>query len=201
MAIYLCGLALHNQSYTPKGVYATQKMNQMVSIGQRLVEERKRKGMTQPAFAAAGGVSVKTQVLYEKSARVPDANYLAAVAEAGVDIGFVITGVPLPVGAISLEAARVAAGQAYRAAQALGGDLSVEKFEKLFITLCDTTAAREEVQRAEKDAPTVSGVHAHAQVIAGGSHNLQIGGGSAQEPVRPVLRKASSGVKRKIKTD
>lgn len=84
-------------------------MNHSVSIGQRLAEVRKHKGLNQAAFAAIGGVSVKTQVLYEKSERVPDANYLAAVAVAGFDVGYVLTGTP-SMGALSVEEAAVVAG-------------------------------------------------------------------------------------------
>jgi transcriptional regulator with XRE-family HTH domain len=68
-------------------------MNQSVSIGGRLVEERKRRALSQAAFAALAGVSVKTQVLYEKAERVPDANYLAAIAGHGFDVLYVLTGV------------------------------------------------------------------------------------------------------------
>ncbi|MGO4813346.1 helix-turn-helix domain-containing protein [Cupriavidus sp. 2MCAB6] len=173
----------------------------MSTVGERLREERQRLDLSQEELGARGGVRKQAQLNYEKGERAPDTGYLLAIADAGVDIAYILTGHRTMEGAVSLDAARQAAGQAYRAAQALGGDLSVEKFEKLFVTLCDTTAAREEVQRAEKDAPTVSGVHAHAQVIAGGSHNLQIGSGSAQVPAHSVSRKASSSVKRKAKTD
>ncbi|UBM11715.1 helix-turn-helix domain-containing protein [Cupriavidus metallidurans] len=84
-------------------------MNQSVSIGERLAEERKRKGLNQAAFAAIGGVSVKTQVLYEKAERVPDANYLAAIASAGFDVLYVITGAAGAAG-LSAEEAAVMAG-------------------------------------------------------------------------------------------
>lgn len=83
-------------------------MNQSVSIGDRLAEERKRKGLNQSAFAAIGGVSVKTQVLYEKAERVPDANYLAAIAGAGFDVLYVLLGAPSA--AISIEESAVLAG-------------------------------------------------------------------------------------------
>lgn len=67
-------------------------MNQTVLLGERLSEERKRKALNQTDFAAIGGVTVKTQVLYEKSERVPDASYLAALAAEGVDVLYVLTG-------------------------------------------------------------------------------------------------------------
>lgn len=92
-------------------------MNQAVSIGGRLAEERKRKGCNQAAFAAIGGVSVKTQVLYEKAERVPDANYLAAIAGAGVDVLYVLTGVPSSA-SLAAEEAAILAG--YRLLDARG---------------------------------------------------------------------------------
>ncbi|WP_043345704.1 helix-turn-helix domain-containing protein [Cupriavidus basilensis] len=92
-------------------------MNQSVTIGGRLAEERKRKGLNQAAFAAIGGVSVKTQVLYEKAERVPDANYLAAIAGAGVDVLYVLTGASSSA-ALAAEEAAVLAG--YRLLDARG---------------------------------------------------------------------------------
>ncbi|WP_193065579.1 helix-turn-helix domain-containing protein [Burkholderia pseudomallei] len=64
----------------------------MVSIGDRLREERKRTSLSQRAFAERGGVTEKTQVLYEKGERVPDAAYLEQVAAAGIDVLYVLTG-------------------------------------------------------------------------------------------------------------
>ncbi|WP_230943389.1 helix-turn-helix domain-containing protein [Burkholderia cepacia] len=48
--------------------------------------------MNQTEFAAAGGVLQHAQVNYEKGARYPDAAYLAGIAEAGVDVQYVLTG-------------------------------------------------------------------------------------------------------------
>ena len=64
----------------------------MVSIGERLREERTRLDMTQPAFGAVAGITKKTQGLYESDARAPDATYLGAIAEAGADVLYVLTG-------------------------------------------------------------------------------------------------------------
>lgn len=67
-------------------------MNQMVSFGERLREERTRLGLTQPGLGEIGGVTKKTQMLYEGGERSPDANYLMAIAEEGADITYVLTG-------------------------------------------------------------------------------------------------------------
>lgn len=69
-------------------------MDRSVNFGERLSEERKRKGLNQTDFAALGGVTVKTQVLYEKSERAPDAHYLGAMAREGVDVLYVLLGEP-----------------------------------------------------------------------------------------------------------
>ena len=67
-------------------------MNRSVSIGERLREERQRLGLSQPAFGEIGGVTKKTQLLYEVGERQPDTLYLAAIEEAGVDVLYVLTG-------------------------------------------------------------------------------------------------------------
>ncbi|MGR4973020.1 helix-turn-helix domain-containing protein [Pseudomonas sp. LARHCG127] len=66
--------------------------NRMVSFCERLRAERTRLGLNQTDFAALAGVTKKTQMLYEAGERVPDANYLAAITEAGADTYFIITG-------------------------------------------------------------------------------------------------------------
>jgi len=67
-------------------------MNQSVSMGLRLREERERLGLSQTDFGKIGGITKKTQMLYESGERSPDMVYIAAVAEAGVDILYVVTG-------------------------------------------------------------------------------------------------------------
>ncbi|WP_221227654.1 helix-turn-helix domain-containing protein [Rhodocyclus tenuis] len=67
-------------------------MGLFVGIGKRLREERERLGLNQSDFGAAGGVGRKTQFNYEEAERSPDAAYLAAIATAGVDVQYVITG-------------------------------------------------------------------------------------------------------------
>lgn len=68
------------------------------SIGPRLRGERDRIGLSQTdlaevaAQAGAPGATRQSQALYEKGKRFPDAAYLAAVATAGVDVRYVLTG-------------------------------------------------------------------------------------------------------------
>ena len=66
------------------------------SIGSRLKEERLRIGKQSKELAEIGGVTPKTQGLYEKegeASRAPDGDYLWKVADSGVDVQYVITGV------------------------------------------------------------------------------------------------------------
>lgn len=71
-------------------------MNHSVSFGDRLREERVRLGLTQPQIGEIGGVTKKTQMLYESGQRSPDASYLSAVAAHGIDVMYLLTGQRLP---------------------------------------------------------------------------------------------------------
>lgn len=64
----------------------------MTTFGERLREERARLGMSQTQFGVLAGVQKRAQIHYESDERVPDATYLAALAQAGVDVLYVITG-------------------------------------------------------------------------------------------------------------
>ncbi|SMC24266.1 Transcriptional regulator, contains XRE-family HTH domain [Andreprevotia lacus DSM 23236] len=66
----------------------------MSTIGERIKAERKRLGLNQEALATAGGVQRRTQTNYESDERSPDAAYLIAIAAAGVDVLYVLTGQP-----------------------------------------------------------------------------------------------------------
>ncbi|MDR3429701.1 helix-turn-helix domain-containing protein [Silvimonas sp.] len=92
----------------------------MSSIGERLKNERKRLGMNQAEFAALGGVQRTAQSNYEIDGRAPDAIYLAAITQAGVDVLYVLTGVRSNVSfapdAMQLLASYEAASPAVRAA-------------------------------------------------------------------------------------
>jgi transcriptional regulator with XRE-family HTH domain len=64
----------------------------MEGMGLRLKLERKRLGLSQRDLGVIGGVEANAQGLYERGNRFPNAEYLRAVAQAGVDVLFVITG-------------------------------------------------------------------------------------------------------------
>lgn len=48
--------------------------------------------MSQADLASAGGVQKHAQLNYEKGLRSPDASYLVGIAEAGVDVLYLLTG-------------------------------------------------------------------------------------------------------------
>ncbi|WP_343675920.1 helix-turn-helix transcriptional regulator [Paraburkholderia heleia] len=66
--------------------------SQMDAFPTRLKQERRRLRLSQAELANAGGVQKHAQLNYEKGLRCPDASYLAGVAEAGVDVLYLLTG-------------------------------------------------------------------------------------------------------------
>jgi transcriptional regulator with XRE-family HTH domain len=77
----------------PIGNIVNMESSNMGTLADRLREERTRLALTQDQMAAAAGLNRTAQIRYEKGERNPDADYLAAVASVGVDIGYVVTGV------------------------------------------------------------------------------------------------------------
>lgn len=63
-----------------------------MNFGARLAEERKRLGLKQSEFADRVGTDVPKQSLYETGKRELRADYLARLAEAEVDVVYVLTG-------------------------------------------------------------------------------------------------------------
>jgi transcriptional regulator with XRE-family HTH domain len=75
---------------------STVVVNHLMESGERLREERERLGLTQAELGEIAAVAKNTQHNYEKGVRSPDAAYLAAVAAAGVDVLYVVTGQRTP---------------------------------------------------------------------------------------------------------
>lgn len=63
-----------------------------MNLCDRLKEERERLGHSQTAFAALAGASKHSQINWEKGVASPNAAALAAWAEAGLDVLYVVTG-------------------------------------------------------------------------------------------------------------
>ncbi|RQQ73117.1 XRE family transcriptional regulator [Burkholderia stagnalis] len=64
----------------------------MENFGERLKAERKRLGLKQAELADRAGTTNVAQSRYESGDRSPDWEYLSAVARAGVDVLYVLTG-------------------------------------------------------------------------------------------------------------
>lgn len=64
----------------------------MNGIGLRLRQERNRLKLSQSALGAIGGVETNAQGNYENGTRSPKADYLLRIAEAGVDLNYVMSG-------------------------------------------------------------------------------------------------------------
>ncbi len=81
---------------------STQKREHTVTFCERLKSERKRLGISQDELAEVAGVTRKSVVNYESGFRVPDATFLAKIAQVGADVTYILTGVrtgeepPLP---------------------------------------------------------------------------------------------------------
>src|SRR5436309_7489358 len=63
-----------------------------MGFGARLAEERKRLGLKQAEFAILVGTDVPKQSLYENDRRELRADYLSRLADAQVDVVYVLTG-------------------------------------------------------------------------------------------------------------
>ena len=64
-----------------------------MDFGTRLSEERKRIGLNQTAFGKIGGVTKTSQLNYEAGERSPNVDYWQAIASAGADVQYILTGV------------------------------------------------------------------------------------------------------------
>ena len=62
-------------------------------IGERLKEERKRLGLTQPGLAEIAGAAKRTVIDWEKGVSSPTAAQLEALSRVGMDVLFVVTGI------------------------------------------------------------------------------------------------------------
>jgi len=63
-----------------------------MNIGERLANQRKELGKSQAAFAKLVGISLSSQKRYESGERIPDVEYLAAIAPFGINIDYVLNG-------------------------------------------------------------------------------------------------------------
>ncbi|WP_447775094.1 helix-turn-helix domain-containing protein [Variovorax boronicumulans] len=92
----------------------------MKMIGNRLHRERCRLGLSAAAFAVLGGVDAAVQESFEKGVRHPDAAYLATMAVIGIDVLYVVTGMPTCTEDLSVSRDEVTLLRAYRTSDDAG---------------------------------------------------------------------------------
>lgn len=78
--------------FIPRNGEMQEKIYQNWKIGERLALERSRLSYNQMDFAGIGGVSINTQVRYEKDTSEPTTGYLLNIMEKGADVMFILTG-------------------------------------------------------------------------------------------------------------
>lgn len=71
----------------------TKKTVNLIAVGARLRSERVALGLNQDAFGEIGNVTRNSQSQYEKGDSPFNVEYLMRLASAGVDVGYIITGV------------------------------------------------------------------------------------------------------------
>lgn len=64
-----------------------------MNIGNRIKEERERLEFDQASFASLGGASRHSEIDWEKGKSFPNAKVLAAMAAAGADVNYILTGI------------------------------------------------------------------------------------------------------------
>ena len=67
-------------------------MGNLMAIGERIREERKRLKMTQAAFAQIGGIGVSSLKLYEGNEIEPGSRFLQSISAEGVVVQYIVTG-------------------------------------------------------------------------------------------------------------
>lgn len=75
----------------------------MVTMGDRIREERKKLKLNQADFAGLAGCSRNAQAIYERGESLPGSAYLVRLSEIGVDVQYILTGHRTPLADISTE--------------------------------------------------------------------------------------------------
>lgn len=79
------------RGYRRIAMTVNEGLSESMGFGARLAEERKRLGLKQAEFASLVGTDVPKQSLYENDRRELRADYLARLAAAKVDVGYILT--------------------------------------------------------------------------------------------------------------
>ena len=125
----------------------------VTTIGARIREERNRMALSQEAFGAIPGVTKQAQIKYEKDERHPDTLYLAAIAAAGADVLYILTGQRSGAAAAAPVAAEPPATQLSRRALAVAQNYEATSEEgKKIIEAAAFAAAKPAAKRGAKAA-------------------------------------------------
>ena len=125
----------------------------VTTIGARIREERNRMALSQEAFGAIPGVTKQAQIKYEKDERHPDTLYLAAIAAAGADVLYILTGQRSGAAAAAPVVAEPPAAQLSRRALAVAQNYEATSEEgKKIIEAAAFAAAKPAAKRGAKAA-------------------------------------------------
>jgi len=111
----------------------------MTGIGQRLKRERTRLKLSQSVLGAIGGVETNAQGNYESGVRSPRADYLSRIANVGIDVTYVVTGVSTSAPEPALPAA--VNGAEFNELNALNTEQLAAVIARLHVSLHDITDA------------------------------------------------------------
>ena len=124
----------------------------VTTIGARIREERNRMALSQEAFGAIPGVTKQAQIKYEKDERHPDTLYLAAIAAAGADVLYILTGQRSGVAAAAPVAAEPTAQLSRRALAVAQNYEATSEEGKKIIEAAAFAAAKPAAKRGAKAA-------------------------------------------------
>jgi transcriptional regulator with XRE-family HTH domain len=157
----------------------------MTTLGERLREARGSLGLSQTDFAAIGGVQKRAQINYEQDARAPDAAYLKAIADHGVDVRYIVTGERLAPGEIELERRLRLVRDATAAAIAIAG-LSTKQQSQVQAAIFQASmeSLRDDEQQLLKHYRAADAAMKPAILAAAAS--LAVNGPHAHSPPKPA---------------
>ncbi|WP_322037223.1 helix-turn-helix domain-containing protein [Burkholderia cepacia] len=144
------------------------------NVGARLREERTRLQLSQAAFADVAGVTKTTQGNYETNKRSPDAVYLAAIAEHGVDIQYVVTGRRVADTGVAVDAVKSAVEKAFTMVSAANMAVTPAQLAAMVVAFLPETAP----VPADQSGSSGGGprIHGDGNMVASGSGITQVGG-------------------------
>ena len=124
----------------------------MPNFSERLRTERERLELSQQGLAEKCGVTARSQRNYESGERNPDSVYLAAIAAAGADVLYILTGQRSGVAAAAPVAAEPAAQLSRRALAVSQNYEATSEEGKKIIEAAAFAAAKPAAKRGAKAA-------------------------------------------------